>query len=154
MITEKRLEIIKFILTLCISLVTLFIFSNSLKGSEASTQDSDFFIRIIESIFGKTDLNLHFIVRKAAHMAEFALLSLLVSGWVFLQRIPRLWMGYGLFYVLAVAVTDEFIQTFTGRTGAVSDVLIDFSGALIGVMIALLCRKLKHISHNKLTISK
>lgn len=135
------------ILLLCLILaVTVFIFSNSLKGSAASTRDSNFFIRIIESLFGETDLDLHFLVRKAAHLAEFAVLGLLVACIMYQLKFPVARFGYGLFYVLAVAVTDEFIQIFTGRTSSVIDILIDFAGAFIGIGLVILSRQIKRIS--------
>jgi VanZ family protein len=40
--------------------------------------------------------------------------------------------GFGFFYVLAVAVTDEHIQSFSGRTSSTADIILDFCGGLIG----------------------
>ena len=42
-----------------------------------------------------------------------------------------------LFCLLSTAVVDEFIQSFTGRTSNVKDILIDFSGAVVGVLLAV-----------------
>lgn len=77
-------------------------------------------------------------VRKAAHMTEYAILSILLY----------LWFGYwewknGKKILLAAlvaalyAASDEFHQLFVpGRAAAVGDVLIDSSGALLGVIMA------------------
>ena len=43
--------------------------------------------------------------------------------------------------VLLVAVLDEYIQHFTGRGSAVTDVILDFSGGLFGLATALLRKK-------------
>ena len=42
---------------------------------------------------------------------------------------------YPLFFVLVIAVGDEFIQSFVGRGSNVRDVLIDFSGGILAVII-------------------
>ena len=136
------------ILSALVLLATLLIFSNSLKGSVSSTADSDSVISLlnplIEWIFGKDhQLDLHFLVRKAAHLVEFGalgfLVTLLILAWK--QKKSRYFRGYEFFYVLAVAVVDEFIQSFTGRTSSVKDVLLDFFGALLGFTVAFLLAK-------------
>ncbi len=123
------------LLGLGVVLATAFIFSNSFKGIGASNQDSDSVISIFEPlirrIFGENhNIDLHFWVRKGAHFAEFALLGMLVYGWCLV--FSRTAFGYGLFYLLAVAVCDEFIQRFFERTSSVADVLLDFGGAFTG----------------------
>ena len=65
-----------------ILLVTGFIFSNSFKGIEASRADSDvvlgWFRPLLERLFGPNAELMDFIVRKAAHMTEYAVLPLLI----------------------------------------------------------------------------
>lgn len=77
-------------------------------------------------------LLLTFLVRKAAHMSiYFILTALLVYGlWrAGVQSRPRLAAAVGLCALLAAL--DEFHQTFVpGRDGKISDVLIDLSGGL------------------------
>ena len=51
--------------------------------------------------------------------------------------------------VLLVAVTDESIQNFTGRGSQVTDVMLDFFGAVAGVgflwlLCGLISRKKNH----------
>ena len=44
-----------------------------------------------------------------------------------------------LFTALAVAVTDEILQMFSdGRVADVADVVVDFSGAVTGMLIFIL----------------
>jgi VanZ family protein len=69
------------------------------------------------------------ILRKAAHMTEYAILAVLLRratgspGWAFVIAV-------------AYAATDEFHQTFVpGRHGSPVDVGIDAIGALIGLAV-------------------
>lgn len=82
------------------------------------------------------DKKLSYIVRKNAHGFMYMILSVLVSSIFFVFN--KRGMGaiiYILFICLFYAVTDEFHQSFvSGRTSLVSDVLIDFGGALIGLV--------------------
>jgi len=79
-----------------------------------------------------------FFVRKLAHVSEFAALGIAVA---FLHRkytqytLHKSFYGFAVFYGLAAAVTDEFIQSFSDRSDSVRDVLIDFSGYLIGALL-------------------
>ena len=130
--------------------VTAFIFSNSFKGIEASREDSDavlgWFRPFLERILGSDAELMDYLVRKAAHMTEFFVLALLIC-WLG-HALKRALHGYGLFYTLSVAVTDEFIQSFFDRTSLVSDVLIDFAGALLGFGAVLLIKMIKKRKKN------
>lgn len=67
------------------------------------------------------------VLRKLAHLAEYALLGLLLARWV---RRP----GVALALAAGYAITDEVHQTFVeGRNGAPLDVGIDTLGALAGI---------------------
>ena len=75
-------------------------------------------------------------VRKTAHAAEYALLALLAAG-VLIRKETTL--GAGIVFPLAVtaayAATDEIHQLFVaGRSGQISDVLLDSAGALAGLL--------------------
>ena len=68
------------------------------------------------------------LLRKAAHMAEFAVLAALLAR--ALGRGIRAWP-----LAVAYAVTDEVHQSFVrGRAGRPVDVAIDAAGALAGVL--------------------
>lgn len=133
------------ILTLLILGVTAFIFSNSLKSSEASHQDSDVILGwvqpLLEKLFGERAADWSYWVRKTAHVTEFCVLAILV--FCLIAVLKKSLYGYGFFYVLAVAVLDEFIQSFTGRTSQILDVLIDFAGALLGFGLVRFIIKVK-----------
>lgn len=78
----------------------------------------------------------HYIVRKSAHFFEYAILSML-AFWMFkgFSFAFGNQVIYTLFMILSVAVLDEYFQSFVMRTSSVSDVLIDFSGGVFGIML-------------------
>lgn len=83
---------------------------------------------------------LSFAVRKMGHFTEYALLGVLTFGAVSKRERAR-WLSalftFGI--CVAYAAGDEFHQFFSdGRSPALWDVLIDSSGALVGIAIALL----------------
>ena len=83
------------------------------------------------------------LLRKLAHFGEFCLLGC--------ELTLLFWLRSGLsfqnlsnaaFCALLTAVTDESIQFFSGRGSMVMDVVLDFSGALTGILLTgLLLRK-------------
>jgi len=81
------------------------------------------------------------VVRKCAHVAEYAILALLLwrafySGTAFRAKMPLL---FGTVLVLSAvfAASDEFHQRFVkSRTPSVRDVLLDVAGALLGLWIS------------------
>ena len=79
-------------------------------------------------------------MRKCAHFTEYAVLGIECTVVIIcLTRkvvAPYLWAD--LFVVLFIAVLDEYVQTFFGRTSLAVDVVIDFSGALAGIALALI----------------
>lgn len=81
----------------------------------------------------------HF-VRKAAHMTEYAILSVLLYIWIGYWDCPVLRRAAIAFAAAALyAASDEFHQLFVaGRAGRIADVLIDSAGAVIGVTVSAL----------------
>jgi VanZ family protein len=134
----------------------LFIFSNSLKNSEESKADSDIIVNFVrgflEKLLPNNELDLNFIVRKCAHFAEFFALGLCAS--VFALQISKkrsLSMILVSIYVILVAFGDEFIQSFTGRSSKITDVLIDLCGAFAGIAAVLLIEYLIKYNSSKKT---
>lgn len=136
------------ILTVLIVLTLAFIWGNSLLDREQSTEVSMGLLDKIEpylALFGIEPEDDH-ILRKLAHFCEFGLLGLELALLVWL----RLNLSFKSLFLaaaasLAVAVTDETLQYFTGRSCQLSDVLLDFSGAVCGIVgiwiISLLIKK-------------
>ena len=82
---------------------------------------------------------IHYPVRKAAHMTEYAILAILLLLHLSAYRISGK-RRYALSAVLAVlyAATDEYHQTFVeGRYGSPADVAIDCAGVFIGLSFVL-----------------
>jgi len=81
--------------------------------------------------------DLHELLRKCAHLTEYAVLALLIRRAVS-QPAPRPWnwsqARLALLLVMLYAATDEFHQQFVPtRTSLVSDVFIDTTGGALGL---------------------
>jgi VanZ family protein len=88
----------------------------------------------LSSGLGNWDL----VLRKGAHMTEYALLTFL--WWRALKDgvTPRRAIVLAWAIAVAYSMTDEFHQTFvTGRHGTPVDVLVDAVGAAIGAAFVL-----------------
>ena len=84
---------------------------------------------------------LHTLLRKTGHFSEYFVLGIL-SMITVLQTELRYKKWTGLGYCLLVASVDETIQLFvSGRSGQVSDVVLDFVGALCGIVLLLIIIK-------------
>ena len=86
------------------------------------------------------------IVRKGAHFSEYLLLALF--SFHLLLSLPRprnelVCAGCALLFTSFFAITDEYHQSFVpGRAMTARDVLIDSLGALTGLLIALIIRRI------------
>lgn len=91
--------------------------------------------------------NIHFYVRKGAHMTEYAILvSLIYFGFYMNYMKKTLYIGISFAITVLYASTDELHQHFiAGRSGNIKDVFIDSTGALIACLIVFLVKKI----HNK-----
>lgn len=104
---------------------------------------------------------MHTIVRKLAHMTEFAVLGLLCSAGVLIEVLGtkrKLWQLRCCIVLIGivVAVIDESIQKFIpGRSGEIKDICIDAVGVVLGVclqyLIALSIRKGQMAKNKKRT---
>lgn len=88
---------------------------------------------------------IHYYIRKAAHVTEYAVLGVLAVR--ALRQLVRgissrvVWGGAWLFATL-YAASDEFHQIFVPeRTPKVTDVMLDSAGALIGIGLMVLVSK-------------
>jgi VanZ family protein len=79
----------------------------------------------------------HFLLRKAGHVTEYGILAvLLFRGWRSFSH--DLWSRSiaALLIAIIFAASDEFHQSFfASRTASLGDLLIDSSGALLGVIL-------------------
>ncbi|WP_081779666.1 VanZ family protein [Pseudobutyrivibrio sp. MD2005] len=131
----------KIIIRILIALWLCLIWGHSLQPAVVSEAESGKFLAILGKIFPfllNTDFGM-FIVRKAAHFAEYFILGVLLCmnfqmdlyGIVNRLSVPVL---VGTF----VAFIDETIQLFViGRSGEIRDMWIDFVGVALGTLIVL-----------------
>ena len=138
MSTRNRKRLWNILLGILLALTLCFIWGNSLLSREDSAELSGGLLDWLMPLFRA--LRLEFIdehvLRKLAHFGEFALLGLELAGLFFLNR-GRSFKSVCLsaLCALAAASADETIQLFSGRAAMLKDVLLDFSGALTGILL-------------------
>ena len=127
----------------------LLIFSMSAQGREESNRSSVGVSRIIASIFvrgwddmteaeqAETVESIHVLVRKTAHFTLYMILGILsfiaISNHTSKRSLNAL---FAFVLSAAYAVSDEVHQYFTaGRSCEIRDMLIDSSGAIVGILI-------------------
>lgn len=145
--TEKKLR-------LCITLLTaniLFIWGNSLLPGSVSGAISGFIRDILAFVFSggaaKPDSG-HGLLRKLAHFTEFACLGALLAWLLGMLSKP---FPVALPCAFFVACVDEIVQRFVPDRGpSFKDVLLDTSGALLGIVLLFLgytiCKKRAKLS--------
>ncbi len=125
----------------------VFIFSNSLQIADVSEGASGRVLGILQGILrhlglpGAADrLTMH-IVRKLAHFCEYMLEGFLLTLClrVYTRRFVR-HISWPILGGLLTALTDATIQMFSdGRSSQLTDVWLDFSGAMAGILVGLFC---------------
>lgn len=79
---------------------------------------------------------IEFPVRKGAHMTEYAVLAMLCLGALAGEEMTRRQKMIAFGMTVLYAASDEFHQLFVpGRSGMVRDVLIDSTGAFLGIFV-------------------
>ena len=133
---ENRKARLRLLLRLILIATLCFIWSNSLVGKEGSASLSRTVTAWLNGIgIPVTEL----FVRKSAHFCEFGLLGYELMLLFWLRSGVRFQnLCNAAFAALLSAVTDETIQSFSGRGSQVLDVVLDFSGALTGILLVSL----------------
>ena len=145
--SEKKRKVLSAVLIcLCIATV-VFIWGNSMLDREESSNVSGSVLDALEPIIRFLGINSDGDrwLRKLAHFTEFGALG---AELLFLAaakgRLSLQAASNCAFAALLVALTDETIQLASGRGSQVPDVLLDFAGALTGILIAwLICRLIR-----------
>ncbi len=79
----------------------------------------------------------HFLVRKAAHFTEYAVLGLLAARAFYSsshQLLRRWWFVAGLFLIIIQALVDEYHQSFVpSRSASFLDSIIDIAGGFMAL---------------------
>lgn len=130
------------VLVILIAATLCFIFYNSLQSGEDSGYRSFMVMRmlrpILEVFVGRGNVTL-LLVRKLAHVFEFALLGLLLGTFALGINGARTGVKLLCAYVSGqlCALLDETVQIFSHRGSSVADIWIDSLGVVLGVLLAL-----------------
>jgi len=132
---------LKYWLPLLIWLGVIFLGSTELMSAEYTSRFiTPFLLWLKPGMSPQTIWRILVVVRKCAHVTEYAVLALLLSR--ALRSIPTLRAKVSLSFTTGLlacalfAASDEFHQTFVkSRTPSVRDVLLDVAGALVGLLI-------------------
>lgn len=146
----------KSIFLLIFLLWTLFIFFNSNQTGANSNAVSYKIVGVISTGFEKIGfepitmegfLKLNIIIRKLAHGFQFFIFSIVLRFLLEHLKIKKEnIVFYTLLGVIFFAAFDEFHQLFVlGRTPSVIDVIIDFTGGVVGVIIINVLNNLRKI---------
>jgi len=116
-------------------MIFIFIGSTDLLSAEHTSRFIGPFLRwFAPNVSDATIASVQLIVRKCAHLTEYAVLAALLYR-AFRQHRERV-LGVALIIAALYAALDEFHQSFVAsRTASPWDVLIDCMGALIGLVI-------------------
>ena len=118
----------------------MFFGSTDLLSAEHTSRFLTPFLRWLDpDVSRRTIAQVHLLVRKAAHVTEYAILAGLLFR-ALRGSIDGFWRRAALVFVpvMLFATADEYHQRFVpSRTGSFYDVLVDGSGALLGIA---LCR--------------
>lgn len=141
----KRKRVFKWILLLTWMGV---IFYMSHQPGDVSSNQSNFILELfntlgisLDSYFGELATLL---IRKAAHFTEYCILFILSYNVIKYYFNINTAKWYSLLFVFLYACSDEFHQYFIpGRGPAFTDVLIDTSGGVLGLILVYLFEKRK-----------
>lgn len=119
-------------------MLVIFLASGDLMSAEHTSRFLVPFLRwIVPDISPVTVTSIQLVVRKCAHLTEYAILAALL--WRALRRHHAIsWRAPAIAFVIAAAYAslDEFHQSYiASRTGSFWDVLIDCAGAILGLAI-------------------
>ena len=145
----KRIFAIRTVLAIALLAMAVTIFLFSAQAGKDSSSSSSAVVGIVRGIFvphfdsltpaeqEQINYTLTVIVRKGAHMTEYAALAALALLNCMAWNLPRKYpfkLCASLAFSAIYATSDEIHQLFVpGRAGLFTDVLVDCGGALIGL---------------------
>ena len=120
----------------------LFASSSNFSASNTSRIIRPLLLWLFPDISEESLAYVHFLVRKAAHFSEYALLGLLAARAFRTsqrEKLRRLWWPAAFALVACVALVDEYHQSFLpSRTGTIYDSLLDMTGGATALACAAL----------------
>ncbi len=144
-ITMNKKKLLKWII-LIIWLGVIFAFSHQANSGEITKNIIADTIEI--KVEQKTESTLdiiNYVIRKSAHISEYIILTIVIFSLAseYTKNNKKI-IIYGLIGCLIFASLDEFHQYFIpGRSALVTDVLIDFIGAIVALILYKLLLKSK-----------
>lgn len=124
-------------------MLLIFVMSGDLMSAEHTSRFIVPFLRwLAPDISLAAVASIQLLVRKCAHLAEYAILAVLLWRAFDRGRGDFGRAAVGAFVIAAIyASLDEFHQSFvSSRTGAIQDVMIDCGGAILGLVLWSLIR--------------
>ena len=120
----------------------LFASSSNFSASNTSRIIRPLLVWLVPDISEAALAQAHFLVRKAAHLTEYALLALLAARAFRTSSrlaLARHWRLAAFALVASVALVDEYHQSFVPtRTGTIYDSLLDMAGGATALICASL----------------
>ncbi len=130
-----------------IGLVLGFILINSMLNEAISQWLSNLPRRIVQSFipYGKVkwlDTFLIHKIRKFAHFIEYLIFGILVAKYYLFKgkKLNVYRLVNSIYIVLSISIIDETIQLISNRQSLVSDIWLDLSGGIVGVLVYLFYR--------------
>ena len=155
-VKESRLVIISWRIVVILWVVLIFAFSAQTieQSADLSSQVTGIIIKTVSWVMpidtdvrtiNKMVQQFHNVVRKSAHAGLYFVLGILVINNIIQKETKGLKVYvYALLFCIAYAVTDEVHQTFVaGRNGQVSDIIIDTTGAIVGISMCWMYKVFK-----------
>lgn len=122
-------------------MVLIFCFSH--QNAEESGALSDRFVMILRLVCFNQEWLMEYgslLIRKSAHMGEFALLAGLLLQLFQTTKYHKFAYLYAFIGTVLYAISDEFHQLFVpGRAGLWQDVVVDGCGALLALGVCYAC---------------
>ena len=142
----------RIVLWVLVVLWMVVIFSFSAENAEESLETSDGIVDVVveqlledkkdamsETEYDSFKMKVSHFVRKSAHFTAYMILGTLSTSALLTHNIKKTTMSIlSLGICFLYAVSDEIHQVFVpGRAGRFSDVMIDTSGAVLGILLCL-----------------
>ena len=150
----KHKKIIIFsILLLVLSMITIFLFSSEsgISSNETSKTVAKEVLKVVKKDKEVTEQEVNdfyksniVIIRKVAHLTEFAILGfLMINTYQLIKKeLNKKAIAISTFLSFIYACTDELHQYFVnGRTARILDIFVDTTGALLGCLLFYLIYK-------------
>ena len=126
----------KYVFLLMTAVLIAFIWGNSLQDAMHSSVESRWVLDLVQSTFSVISGISHvtmYEIRKAAHVTEYMALGFILSLDLNRRGRARDVVALGVL----IACIDETLQLFSfGRSGQMTDVVIDTCGVILGVAAA------------------